>query len=324
MLSRSVAWLLCALLAFGSPHVQAISSEPAKEKLRSMAQAVRAMSYSGKLVYQRADVLVNLAFQHDVVNGKETARLRRLSGQALERAQSGSSLIEATPGPNVLRQGYPLPGMINSEPRQIFEAPYQIMLGGVERIADRSAQLVLVESMDGHRHSYKFWVDEETSLLLRSQTLNAESQTLEQFEFSELTVGPQSVEIAGGQESFQVKVYPITEPGAVLQFSPASWLPSGYQLVSALPSRAGSQRVYTLVYTDGLGSFSIFLELTSARPDADMQAILGPTVALGKDYALSGGALRVTLVGEIPPETGKTIIDALDVDGLKGLLSRSQ
>jgi len=324
VLSRSVAWLLCALLAFGSPHVQAISSEPAKEKLRSMAQAVRAMSYSGKLVYQRADVLVNLAFQHDVVNGKETARLRRLSGQALERAQSGSSLIEATPGPNVLRQGYPLPGMINSEPRQIFEAPYQIMLGGVERIADRSAQLVLVESMDGHRHSYKFWVDEETSLLLRSQTLNAESQTLEQFEFSELTVGPQSVEIAGGQESFQVKVYPITEPGAVLQFSPASWLPSGYQLVSALPSRAGSQRVYTLVYTDGLGSFSIFLELTSARPDADMQAILGPTVALGKDYALSGGALRVTLVGEIPPETGKTIIDALDVDGLKGLLSRSQ
>ena len=324
MLSRSVGGLLCALLALGSPHVQAISSEPAKEKLRLMAEAVRAMSYSGKLVYQRADVLVNLAFQHDVVNGKETARLRRLSGKPLERAQSGSSLIEATPGPNVLRQGYPLPGMINSEPRQIFEAPYQITLGGVERIADRSAQLVLVESMDGHRHSYKFWVDEETSLLLRSQTLNAESQTLEQFEFSELTIGPQSFEIAGGHESLQVKVYPITEPDAVLQFSPASWLPSGYQLISALPSRAGSQRVYTLVYTDGLGSFSIFLELTRARPDPDMQAILGPTVALGKDYALSGGALRVTLVGEIPPETGKTIIDALDVDGLKGLLSRSQ
>ena len=259
-----------------------------------------------------------------MVNGKETARLRRLSGEPLERAQSGSSLIEATPGPNVLRQGYPLPGMINSEPRQIFEAPYQITLGGVERIADRSAQLVLVESMDGHRHSYKFWVDEETSLLLRSQTLNAAGQTLEQFEFSELTIGPQSFEIAGGQESLQVKVYPITEPDAVLQFSPASWLPSGYQLISALPSRAGSQRVYTLVYTDGLGSFSIFLELTRARPDPDMQAILGPTVALGKDYALSGGALRVTLVGEIPPETGKTIIDALDVDGLKGLLSRSQ
>ena len=144
MLSRSFGGLLCALLVAGSPHVQAISSEPAKEKLRSMAEAVRAMSYSGKLVYQRADVLVNLAFQHDVVNGKETARLRRLSGEPLERAQSGSSLIEATPGPNVLRQGYPLPGMINSEPRQIFEAPYQITLGGVERIADRSAQLVLV------------------------------------------------------------------------------------------------------------------------------------------------------------------------------------
>lgn len=323
MRARCLGALLCALL-LGHPDALAISSEPAKEKLRSMAMAVRSLSYSGKLVYQRADVLANLAFQHDVVNGQETARLRRLSGQPLERAQSGDALIEAIPGPDVLRQGYPLPGMINSEPRQIFEAPYQITLGGVERIADRSAQLVLVESMDGHRHSYKFWVDEETSLLLKSQTVNADNQTLEQFEFSELTVGPQSVEIAGGQESLQVKVYPITAPDTVLQFSPASWLPSGYQLVSALPSRAGSHRVYTLVYTDGLGSFSIFLELTSSRPEPDMQAILGPTVALGKDYALSGGALRVTLVGEIPPETGKTIIDALDVDGLKGLLSRSQ
>ena len=162
-----------------------------------MAVAVRSLSYSGKLVYQRADVLANLAFQHDVINGEEIARLRRLSGQPMERAQSGNTLIEAVPGPNVLRQGYPLPGFINPEPRQIFEAPYQITLGGVERIADRSAQLILVESMDGHRHTYKFWVDEETFLLLRLQTLNSENQTLEQFEFSELSVGQQIVEIAG-------------------------------------------------------------------------------------------------------------------------------
>jgi len=324
MFRRSVSVLVCVLGLICTHPVYAISSESAKEKLRSMAIAVRSLSYSGKLVYQRADVLANLAFQHDIVNGRETARLRRLSGKHLERAQSGNSLIEAIPGPDVLRQGYPLPGMINSEPRQIFEAPYQITLGGVERIADRSAQLISVESMDGHRHSYKFWVDEETSLLLRSQTLNGENQTLEQFEFSELTIGPQTVDIASGQESLRVKVYPITEPESVLQFSPASWLPSGYQLVSALPSRAESHRVYTLVYTDGLGSFSIFLELMNSRPEPDMQAILGPTVALGKDYALSGGALRVTLVGEIPAETGRTIINALDVDGLKGLLSRSQ
>jgi sigma-E factor negative regulatory protein RseB len=323
MIVRYISVMFIALILLSPPSF-GISSEPAKEILRSMAVAVRTLSYSGKLVYQRADVLVNLAFQHDVVNGKEAARLRRLSGRPLERAQSGDALIEAVPGPNVLRQGYPLPGMINAEAQQIFEAPYQITLGDFERIADRSAQLILVESTDGHRHSYKFWVDEGTSLLLRSQTLNADNQTLEQFEFSELTVGPQTVDIAGGQEALQVNVYPITEPESVLQFSPASWLPAGYQLVSALPSRAGSNRVYTLVYTDGLGNFSIFLELTTARPEPDMQAILGPTVALGKDYALSGGALRVTLVGEIPPETGKTIIEALDVDGLKGLLSRTQ
>ena len=323
MIHRQIMMGLWALCLISTPG-HAISSMPAKAKLRAMVIAVHSLSYSGKLVYQRADVLANLAFQHDMVAGQERARLRRLSGQPLERAQLGDSLVKAIPGPNVLRKGYPLPGIINTEPQMIFDAPYQITLGDEERIADRSADLVLVEATDGHRHSYKFWIDSETSLLLKSQTLDAEGRTLEQFEFSELSIGPQMVEIAAGQESFQVNVYPITKSDSVLQFSPASWLPSGYQLVSVLPSRAGIQSIYTLVYTDGLGSFSIFIELISSRVQPRMEAILGPTVALGRDYAVSGGALRVTLVGEIPPNTGKTIIEALDLDGLKGMLSRSQ
>ena len=119
-----------------------------------------------------------------------------------------------------MRQGYPLPSMINSEPRQIFEAPYQITLGGVERIADRSAQLVLVD-----RWMVIAIVISSGSMKRRlcyygRKPLTQQSQTLEQFEFSELTIGPQSVEVAGGHESLQVKVYPITWADAVLQFSP--------------------------------------------------------------------------------------------------------
>ena len=129
MVSRYLGVLFLAIATIHSEAL-AISSELAKERLRSMAMAARSLAYSGKLVYQRADVLANLAFEHDVINGQEAARLRRLSGKPLERAQSGNSLIEASPGPDVLRQGYPLPGTINSEPRQIFEAPYQITLGG--------------------------------------------------------------------------------------------------------------------------------------------------------------------------------------------------
>jgi sigma-E factor negative regulatory protein RseB len=317
----TLAWMI--LLAASTP-TYAITSEPALERLRAMATAVRSLSYSGKLVYQRADVLANLAFEHDIVAGEEVARLRRLSGSPVERAQRGQTLIEASPGPNVLRQGYPLPGLLNTDIRQVLVAPYRLSLESEERVADRLAQIVTVEALDGHRHSYRFWIDQESSLLLKSQTLNLDGQVLEQFEFSELALGPQEIEVAGGDESLQVRVYPVKKASSVLQFSPASWLPSGYQLVSALPSRAAGQRIYTLVYSDGLGSFSIFLELRNARAQPDMQAILGPTVALGKDYPLAGSALRVTLVGEIPSETGRTIIEALDVDGLKGLLSRTQ
>ena len=60
MLARYVSALFSALILLSPPSF-AISSEPAKEKLRAMTMAVRTLSYSGKLVYQRADVLANLA-----------------------------------------------------------------------------------------------------------------------------------------------------------------------------------------------------------------------------------------------------------------------
>ncbi len=319
---RPFSWASFVILLWCVPlSVQAIVN-PAQERLLAMTTAIQSLSYSGKLAYQRADVLANLAFQHEIVDGIERARLRRLSGTPLERSQAGDSLIQATPGPDVLRQGYPLPGLINAETKLLFDAPYEFLLGVEERVADRPAETVLVRALDPHRHSYKFWIDLETSLLLKSQTLNEKGQVLEQFEFSQIAVEDQEIPLASDNESLQIRVHPIKTPEQVMQFSPASWLPKGYQLVAALPSRASGQPIYTLVYSDGLGSFSIFLELSSSRPEPDMQALLGPTVALGKDYPLGSGILRVTLVGEVPPATGKTIIDALDVEGLKGLLSR--
>lgn len=318
--TRLMGVLFSALLLL--PLSASAVINPAQERLLAMTTAVQSLSYSGKLAYQRADVLANLSFQHEVVDGIERARLRRLSGSPLERSKAGDSLIQATPGPDVLRQGYPLPGLINADAKWLFDAPYDFSMGPEERVADRPAQVIQLRALDAHRHSHRFWVDVDSALLLKSQTLNEKGQVLEQFEFSDIAIGDQEIPLASDKESLQVRVHPIKTPEQVMQFSPASWLPKGYQLVAALPSRASGQPIYTLVYSDGLANFSIFLELTNSRPEPDMQALLGPTVAIGKDYPLAAGILRVTLVGEIPPATGRTIVEALDVDGLKGLLSR--
>lgn len=312
------------LVAFGCGiAIQgAVAANGAFERLQAMAVAVNTQPYSGKLVYQRADVLANLVFQHDVVDGQTKARLRRLSGSPLERSRSGSQLFEATPGPDIMRQGHPLPGLIRLETDLLINAPYQFALAGEERVADRQAQVVTVDARDTHRHSYRFWVDVDSDLLLRAQTLNADNQILEQFEFSEVSLEKQDIPLASDNVSLQIRVHPIATPGEVMQFTPASWLPNGYQLVAALPLGVSGQSDYTLVYSDGLGSFSLFLELVSTSAGPDMQALIGPTVALARDYPLASGALRVTLVGEIPASTGASIIRALDVDGLQGLLNR--
>jgi len=302
--------------------VHASPDAPAKALLQSMSQAVRSLSYSGTLVYQRADILASLAFSHDVKNGVEEARLRRLSGTAEERARIGNQMLHVLPGPDVMRAGYPVPGAIAVNSKQFFEAPYQFSVGEMARVADRPAHSVNVFAQDGHRHSYRFWIDVETALLLKSQTLGPNQTVLEQYEFSDLKFQKPATSEASDQP-MQMRIHPVQSTDAVIQFSPASWLPPGYQLVSALPSKAAGQTIYTLVYSDGLGTFSIFLELIGQVSPSQIQAVLGPTIAVGRDYAVQGGSLRVTLVGEIPVATGMSIIDALDIEGLKALMKRT-
>ncbi|MGA1206230.1 MAG: MucB/RseB C-terminal domain-containing protein [Litorivicinaceae bacterium] len=318
-----LALILGAMLGWGGCAVAlAAPDASARSLLQSMSQAVRSLSYTGTLVYQRADILASLVFSHDVKNGVEEARLRRLSGTAEERSRIGDQMLHSFPGPDVMRSGHPIPGAIAINSRRFFEAPYEFLMGERARVADRPTQIVDVRARDEHRHSYRFWIDEETSLLLKSQTLGPSQQVLEQYEFSDLKFQIPAVSVESDQP-MQLRIHPVQAPDAVIQFSPASWLPQGYELVSALPSRAAGQSIYTLVYSDGLGSFSIFLELIGQVSQSQIQAVLGPTIAVGRDYALEGGSLRVTLVGEIPVATGMTIIDALDVEGLKALLKRS-
>ena len=319
---RRVLLLSCLLGWITSHAVMAAPDASARALLQSMAQAVRSLSYSGTLVYQRADILASLVFSHDIKNGVEEARLRRLSGTAQERARIGDQMLHFLPGPDVMRSGHPVPGAIAINSRRFFEAPYEFLIGERARVADRGAQIVDVTARDGHRHSYRFWIDEETSLLLKSQILGPNQQVLEQYEFSDLKFQI-PVTSSDSDQPMQMRIHPVQPSDSVIQFSPASWLPQGYELVSALPSRAAGQSIYTLVYSDGLGTFSIFLELIGQVSQSQIQAVLGPTIAVGRDYALQGGSLRVTLVGEIPVSTGLTIIDALDVEGLKSLLKRS-
>ncbi len=90
----------------------------------------------------------------------------------------------------------------------------------------------------------------------------------------------------------------------------ASWLPDGFRMAAADIRRAPSslKSVNTMMYSDGLAAFSVFVEDMPDNGAASMVSRNGATVAV--THMIKGRKGRpylVTLVGEIPTPTAQRI-----------------
>ena len=95
----------------------------------------------------------------------------------------------------------------------------------------------------------------------------------------------------------------------------AEWVPAGFVMSSADIRRNGDQRqkaVNTLMYTDGLAAFSVFIESMPADSSGMMESRTGGTVLVTHAVEGAGGADHlVTVVGEVPTHTAWKIARAI-------------
>ena len=96
----------------------------------------------------------------------------------------------------------------------------------------------------------------------------------------------------------------------------AGWLPPGFRFAAADIRRVPSslRAVNTLMYTDGLAAFSLFIEGMPESGAAEMVSRNGATVAV--THLISGAENEphlVTLVGEIPVPTAQRIARSVTV-----------
>ena len=67
---------------------------------------------------------------------------------------------------------------------------YVATRGQSARIAGFDCVSVLLTPRDDLRHGYVLWADANTGMLLRARTVNEKGETLEQFTFTQLQIGP--------------------------------------------------------------------------------------------------------------------------------------
>jgi sigma-E factor negative regulatory protein RseB len=312
------------LLVFGV-LVSAISvaDEDPHAWLADMNRAFSELSYDGIFTYFSGDDLDTLRVVHMVVGEVQRERLVHLNGAPREIVRTGEEVAcILMPGDELLE----LEGSIPSGPfarafvrrYDRISSSYGLSLYGEDRIAGRQAVRMAVSPLDDDRFGYRLWLDKETRLLLRSELIDADGNRLEIFQFNQIVFGDavslDALEPAGPDGSLVSHLTlarddktPVPESRSAWQ---AGWLPAGFTMAAADIRRTPSslKSIDTMMYSDGLAAFSVFIEDMPPAGAASMVSRKGATVAVTHLVANAEDEHHlVTLVGELPTDTAQRI-----------------
>lgn len=193
---------------------------------------------------------------------------------------------------------------------------------GQGRVAGLDADIVLFRPDDDLRFGYRIWSERQTGLVLKTQTLDASGQVLEQSAFSELrldvpleAVRPHlALPSADGFQSEQVERHRVdaAATGWIMKQPVA-----GFQPLAAYQRQiAGSAQTLQWVFSDGLATVSLFIEpFDPRRHRQEGVSAMGATHAMSRRWPDEAGAWWLTLVGEVPSLTLTRLAEGLARDG---------
>ena len=289
---------------------------------RRVDSGERALGFGGFGVgYRTAARLATFRVVHKVVDGVERERVVHLDGPPREILRTGQDVTcVLQPGDSLLA----LESAAATPYARVFARRfenmsdnYDVAVDGRSRVAARPAVLLNVAPKDHDRFGYRLWLDEATGLLLRSELHDADGANLEILQFTSLRVGDDVAEadleptLAGGV------VRRLSRPAQAAEAGdrPRSdwrvrWVPRGFRMTGAHARRRAEQGVgtlSTLVFSDGLAAFSVFIEAMPQGGAGSVVSRRGATVVLTHPAAGGAGEHLVTVVGEVPVATARRI-----------------
>jgi sigma-E factor negative regulatory protein RseB len=318
--------LLALPLLIAAASAMAAENDPRKW-LSDMNEAFNSLSYDGVFSYFSGSELASLRIVHMVIDGVQHERLIHQNGAPREIVRRGEEVVcILMPGDDLLTLESSLPaGPFARAFVRRYDAIsryYDLSFHGEDRVAGRTAVRMAVTPLDTDRYGYRLWLDKDTHLLLRSELIDADDNPLEIFQFSTIVIGdsvdPDALVPSESIESTRMTNLILDSQPSVpveeaIHWKPG-WLPPGFDMSSGYTRRTTGEKksVNTMMFTDGLAAFSVFIEDMPPAGAADMVSRNGATVAVthlttGPDH----GPHLVTLVGELPTATAKRIAKSI-------------
>ena len=277
----------------------------ALEWLDKMSKNMREVNYQGVVTLQRDDEMQVMQVSHFVDHGRSSERLTELTGQGAQVARLEHPLDCLHPGDNLLR----LNEMLQEDRCGIAEQ-YRFSVVDDERVAGRKTLRINIQPRDIYRFGYAMFLDRETGLLLKSQTISHDHRTLETTQFAQISY-TDDVPATSDVDVVHEAQHPHPESPSVNVASTRhwtiGWVPSGF---SATDSSLGINGRRT--YTDGLAVFSVFLEnLDQQIRPGEGQVMQGGTITYTRGRHLGGQPVLVTVIGEVPLNTARMVADSV-------------
>ena len=323
----SVIFRLLFLLLLSVISVQSIAADDAWLMLQKTAYAARELNYQGVFAYQNGKQTRSVQITHMNRDGQEMTRNLVLDAklqakQSREVFSQGNDILIVSPKNESnntstvvieKRRGQNLfPAMLPTD-LQALKTSYTTRISATEMVAGRGTQVIELIANDNYRYSYKIWADAEFGLLLKMTLIDSKKQTLEQFEFTQLSM-LNSRDVNWFQPKIDVKKNYVTDVSAPVNHVDTNWivaeLPTGYMKVDhvVLNLSGKTAPVDQMIFSDGIASVSLFIEPISKaiRPKTGHMVIGSTNICAN---VIDG--YQITVVGEVPAATVLQIAKAV-------------
>src|ERR1700753_1768477 len=306
-----ISWLAVAMVV-----ATAVAGEETAKWLERMNQALTTRNYDGTFSHWQGGKVEMLRIIHRVQDGAVAERLVSLDGSGREFIRSGPDLacylpdkktvlVERRPADESLLGGFPA---VNPQ----TEAFYDIQEVAKTRLNRRDTRVITVSPKDEFRYGYRLWIDETTAMPLKTQLCDGHGRVIEQIVFASLTLANRIPDTAFkpevSTEGFQWLRNDSPAAKEPPENASVAWnalkLPPGFKMAvrSAQVMPGTTDPVSHLVFSDGLASVSVFVEMetkTSEAPQEEEAAEESSRVGSSSVYSTVMDGRKVTAVGEV-------------------------
>ena len=301
--------LLALLLVAGNALATTAEEDPAAWLTR-MGQALKEQNYEGIFTYMRGSTFDTVRIVHANVDGEEYERLFNLNGEVRELYRHGDEVLCFHPhdaGHENMEHSVQLGPFSPAFSERVLSTQnlYNLGLQGEGRIAGRAAVVLAISPRNNDRYGYRVWLDRETGLLLQSHLIDR-GRIKEIFQFTMLQIGHEipdamlATAIPGETISHTLALE--TNDRTDKPVWRVKWLPDGFR-----PVRVQGNRLH---FSDGLATFSVFVEKPEQATLPDLVTTMGGTVVLTRRMANTGP--QITVVGKVPVSIAERVAESVE------------